>query len=117
MTGIKDRCYQFSLSVIRYLRSKEWDRLNMVMVNQLMRSATSVGANVSEAGSSSTRLEFRRYYVIALKSANESMYWMNLIKDANDWQEDEKLLKLLQECNEICRLLASSIKKLKEAKV
>jgi four helix bundle protein len=116
MVTIKERCYQFSLKVIRYLRSKEWDRLNMVMVNQLMRSATSVGANVTEAGNSSTRIEFKRYYEIALKSANESIYWMNLVKDSNNLKDDLQIQELVNECTEIAKILATSVKKLKEKK-
>ena len=81
---IKYRCYQFSLSVIRFLRAGKWDSLSLVIVKQLMRSASSVGANVIEAKNSSTRLEFKRYYEIALKSCNESKYWICLLRDGFD---------------------------------
>lgn len=73
---IKYRCYQFSLFVIRFLKAGKWDSLSLVIVKQLMRSESSVGANVVEAKNSSTRLEFKRYYEIALKSCNESKYWI-----------------------------------------
>ncbi|MCC7379224.1 MAG: four helix bundle protein [Chitinophagaceae bacterium] len=80
-TDIKYRCYQFSLSVIRFLKSGKWDSLSLVMVKQLMRLASSVGANVIEAKNSSTRIEFKRYYEIVLKSCNESKYWICLLRD------------------------------------
>ena len=75
---IKYRCYHFSLAVIRFLKEGKWDGLSLIIVKQLMRSASSVSANVIEAKNSSTRIEFKRYYEIALKSCNESKYWICL---------------------------------------
>ncbi len=112
---IKYRCYQFSLSVIKFLRAGKWDSLSLVIVKQLMRSASSVGANVIEAKNSSTRLEFKRYYEIALKSCNESKYWICLLRDGFEKKDDE-LSKILKEADEISRILASSIIKLKKPK-
>lgn len=114
MIPIKDRCYAFSLGIIKFLRSSEWDRLNMVIANQLMRSATSIGANVTEASNSSSRLEFRRYYEIALKSSNESIYWLNLIRDSNGLNNNKDLSALIIECSEISKMLGASVKKLKQ---
>lgn len=100
---------------MRYLKARKWDSLSLVIVKQLMRSASSVGANVIEAKNSSTRLEFKRYYEIALKSCNESKYWICLLRDGFDKKEEE-LSNILKEADEISRILASSIIKLKEAK-
>ncbi len=77
-----------------------------------MRSATSVGANVTEAKNSSSRIEFKRYYEIALKSCNESKYWICLLRDAFD-NNIEDLNIILKEADEISRILAVSIIKLK----
>ena len=109
---IKYRCYHFSLSVIRYLKSRKWDSLSLVVVKQLMRSASSVGANVIEAKNSSSRNEFRRYYEIALKSCNESKYWICLLRDGFEKKEAE-LNIILKEADEISKILAASIIKLK----
>ena len=81
-----------------------------------MRSASSVGANVVEAKNSSTRTEFKRYYEIALKSCNESKYWICLLRDGFD-KKDEELNKILNEGDEISKILAASIIKLKKEKV
>jgi len=77
---IKLRCYQFSLSVIRFLKTIKYDGLSSIIVKQLMRSASSVGANVVEAKNSSSRLEFKRYYEISLKSCKESKYWICILE-------------------------------------
>ncbi len=87
----------------------------MVIVKQLMRSASSVGANVVEAKNSSSRVEFKRYYEIALKSCNESKYWICLLRDGFDKKGNE-LSEILKEANEISKILAVSIIKLKKVK-
>lgn len=112
---IKYRCYLFSLMVIRFLKAGKWDSLSMVIVKQLMRSASSVGANVIEAKNSSSRIEFKRYYEIALKSCNESKYWICLLRDGFD-KKDEELSNILKEADEISRILAASVIKLKKNK-
>lgn len=81
-----------------------------------MRSATSVGANVIEAKNSSSRIEFKRYYEIALKSCNESKYWICLLRDAFDKDTDD-LKIILKEADEISKILAASVIKLKNTKV
>jgi four helix bundle protein len=112
---LKYRCYRFSLEVIRFLRGKRWEPLSMVLVRQVMRSATSVGANVIEAKNSSTRLEFKRFYEIALKSCGETKYWLCLMRDGFE-VKDGQLEVLLNEANELSRILAASILKLKRPK-
>ena len=79
-----------------------------------MRSALSVGANIVEAKNSSSRLEFKRYYEIALKSSNESKYWMCLLRDGFE-VKDEDLNKLLKEADEVSKILATSVMKLKKS--
>lgn len=88
----------------------------MVLVHQLMRSATSIGANVSEASGSSSRTEYKRYFEIALKSANESLYWLNLLKDSNEWKQTTQIDELIAECKALGKMLAAAVKKLKQTK-
>ena len=78
-----------------------------------MRSSVSVGANVTEAKNSSPRLEFKRYYEIALKSANESKYWICLLRNGFNEASDE-LKAILKEADELSKILAASIIKLKK---
>lgn len=112
---IKHRCYLFSLSIIKYLKFKKWDVLSIVIVKQLLRSATSVGANVIEAKNSSSRVEFKRFYEIALKSCNKTKYWICLLRD--DFVEGNlEIGNLLKEADEISKILAASIIKLKGLK-
>jgi len=73
-----------------------------------MRSATSIGANVIEARSASSKKDFIRYYEIALKSANETAYWLGLMKDALNVQGSE-VDHLTKEADELSRILAASL--------
>ena len=112
---IRYRCYRFSVEVIRYLKRKQWDSFSTIVVRQVMRSAMSVGANVVEAKNSSTRTEFKRYYEIALKSGNETKYWFCILRDGFELK-DEEIKTLLMECDELCKILASSVLSLKKNK-
>jgi len=109
------RCYQYSLRIIRLLDTLPNKRSAWVIADQLMRSATSIGANLVEAKASSSRLEFKKFNEISLKSANETKYWLGLLRDAK--LADVKAVNdLLQEVTEIANMLASGILRLKNKK-
>lgn len=111
-SDLKDRCFRFSLNIISLCDSLPNKRNAWVIADQITRSGTSIGANVVEAKSSSSRLEFKRFYEIALKSANETAYWLELLK-ASQLAKPELIDSLLQEVDELCRIIASSVLKLK----
>jgi four helix bundle protein len=111
-SDLKQRCYNFSLNIIALSDTLPNKRSAWVINDQLIRSATSIGANIIEARASSSRLEFKRYFEIALKSANETKYWLELLKDAHI-VEAKNLAELLNEVSEIASMLASGVIKLK----
>lgn len=114
-TDLKVRCYYFSIKVIRFLGSLPEKKVYWVISDQLLRSATSVGANIVEAKSSSSRKDFIKFYEIALKSGNESKYWLGLLRDATETDKN-KVNELLKELEEITKMLGSSIITLKNKK-
>ena len=78
------------------------------MFDQLLRSATSIGANLVEGAAGSSKNDFIKFYTIALKSANETKYWICLIKESI--KIDAILIdSLLKEANEIFRIIATII--------
>ena len=109
---IKVRAYHFSLVVIRFINQLPDKRAFLIIGDQLLRAITSIGANIIEAQSSSSRREFIKFYEIALKSANESKYWLCLLRDSYP-QLREQCRELLQETQEISNMLGSSILTLK----
>ncbi len=106
------RCYTFGLRVIRLTDTLPNKRSAWVIADQLIRSATSIGANLVEGKASSSRLEFKKFYEIALKSANETKYWLNLLADAG-LADQKEIDVLLKEVTEIANMLASGVIKLK----
>ncbi len=112
---IKKRSYYFPLEVVRFVNSLNGKGIKFCLSDQLLRSATSVGANLVEATSAHSRKDFIKFYEIALKSANESKYWFCLFRDGLD-VDKERVKKLLQEAVEISKVVASIIIKLKKTK-
>ncbi|MBP9761401.1 MAG: four helix bundle protein [Candidatus Magasanikbacteria bacterium] len=112
---MKVRCYYLSIQLIRFLNTLPEKRTYWVIGDQLLRSGTSIGANVIEAKSASSKKDFIKYYEIALKSANESKYWLGLLRDATDIKSPQ-IKKLLDEVNQISNMLGSSVITLKNKK-
>ncbi len=81
--------------------------------SQLIRSATSIGANIAEAQSAESKKDFIHKLSIALKEARETYFWLRVLDKTEKFETTQTLIKL---CNEICALLASSLKTLKNEK-
>ncbi len=114
-TDLKIRCYCFSIKIIKFLETLPEKKVYWVIADQLLRSATSIGANIVEAKSSSSRKDFIKFYEIALKSANESKYWLGLLRDATEADKQE-INKIMDELQEISKMLGASIITLKNKK-
>lgn len=109
------RCYTFSLALIAFVDLLPNQRSCYIIANQLLRSGTSVGANLYEATASSSKLEFKKYHEISLKSANETKYWLGLLRDSGK-VDKEKTNELLNEVTEIANMIASGILRMKGKK-
>lgn len=79
---LKKRVYRFALDIIKFIDDLPKDKSCEIIGNQLLRSSTSIGANVVEAGTASSRKDFTNFFNHALKSANESKFWLALLKDS-----------------------------------
>ena len=104
----KKRCFQFSLSVISLEQNTIIKQSTRIIINQLIRAATSIGANVVEGGNSTSRREFINFFQIALKSSAETVYWLMLFKESNS-QLSDKIDPLICECTEIKKMLSTII--------
>jgi four helix bundle protein len=105
---IKKRSYLYALKIIKLIESLPNNQTSKIISNQLLRSATSIGANIIEAQASGTRKDFVNFLNYALKSANESKFWLGLLRDSNQANQ-EKVEPLLKETFEISNILGSSI--------
>jgi len=109
---LKRRAYQYSIAIIEFLDTLPKDTSSQVIAKQLLRSATSIGANVVEAKGASSRKDFTNFFSYSLKSANESLYWLGLLRDAKKI-DSPQLEYLLNETKELANILGSSILTLK----
>ena len=112
-TDLKKRAYIFALAIIKFIdQLNKNDMSTQIITRQLLRSATSVGANIIEAQAGSSKKDFTNFFNHALKSANESKFWLGLLRDSRKANK-EKVSDLLQETVELANILGSSILTLK----
>ena len=111
----RKRIKRFILKLIRFVDALPRDRTCAVVGNQLMRSGTSIGANYFEARGASSRNDFTNFFNYSLKSANETMFWLETLIEAKkcNGHEAEALRK---EVAEFANIFASSILTLKGKK-
>jgi four helix bundle protein len=107
---IEDRAFQFALNVIKRSRSLPKTIDGLVVSKQLLRSGTSVGANVEEAEAGHTKHDFIYKMSIALKEARETHYWLRLA-DAAGMARKEKLDGLISEAEELKKILGAIVSK------
>jgi four helix bundle protein len=106
--NIRHRCYYFSKEVVLFVKECTYDRVFYSIFDQLIRSATSIGANIVEGKAGSTRKDWKNYYLIALKSANETKYWLCLIRDTLIIDK-KKISELIVEADAISNIIARII--------
>jgi four helix bundle protein len=109
---LKYRTYKFSISVIKYCSVLPNSKIYQIIIDQLVRSSTSIGANIIEAQAASSKRDFIKFFEIALKSANETLYWLGLLRDAVVSDKDAVNL-LISEAQEIAKILGASVLTLK----
>lgn len=80
---IHDRIYKFALSVLQLIRLIPKTTENLVLIRQVIRSSSSIGANALEADGSESKKEFIHRFTISKKEAKETSYWLSLISDHN----------------------------------
>jgi len=109
---LKRRAYLFAVAIVRFVRGLPASRGSAPIADQLLRSGTSIGANVIEAQGASSRKDFTRFFEYALKSAHETKYWLCLVRDGLEFRSAE-LDRLLAEAGELGRILGASTLTLK----
>ncbi|HLB60528.1 MAG TPA: four helix bundle protein [Patescibacteria group bacterium] len=110
--NLEDRTLEFSLRIIRLCKALSHDRINDRLVNQLIRSGTSIGANYREANETDTKKDFKNRIRITKKEAKETIYWLELIIEAN-LNIRKRITPLLEESRELMKIFASIYEKSK----
>lgn len=110
--GLQERCFRFGLDTIWLTDKLPKKRAAWVITDQLIRSSTSIGANLIEGSASSSRREFKKFFEIALKSANETGYWLELLQQS-ELINPEEIEPLIIEGAQIASMIAAGVIKLK----
>jgi four helix bundle protein len=113
---LKDKSYAFAIRIVNAYRHIVHEQKEFVLSKQLLRSGTSVGANIAEANQGQSRADFVSKLSIALKEIVETEYWLSLLRDT-DMLTEAQANSLIEDCIEIKKILVSVIKTTKATHV
>ena len=105
---IQIKSFQFAIEIVNIFKYLSQEKREYVLSNQLLRSGTSIGANISEAGYGQSAKDFVIKLKISRKEANESIYWINLLH-ATEYIDMKQYESLLQQSTELRKILTSII--------
>lgn len=113
MSIIQQKSRDFAIRIIGCYKYLTEERHEMVMSKQLLRCGTSIGANTRESKNAQSRMDFLNKLNIALKEADETEYWLDLLHETN-YLDDIQYNSINDDCVELIKMLTAIIKKLKE---
>lgn len=111
---VADKSYAFALRVIKLYKFLIGEKKEYVLSKQVLRSGTAIGALIKEAEHAQSRADFIHKMNIALKEANETVYWLMLLKDS-EYIDELSFNSINTECVEILKLLISIVKTTKNS--
>jgi len=106
---LEPRTLNFAKNIIKLCKTLPFDNINSVLINQIIRSSASVGANYREANDALSKKDFIHRLRISRKEAKETIYWLQLIKEAN---QKVDINYLVDECSQLRNILSSIITKM-----
>lgn len=106
---VRDKSFAFALRIVKMAKFLQTEKKEFVLSKQVLRSGTAIGALVREAEHAESKADFAHKMSIALKEANETLYWTELLCGAE--YLDETMLKSIRfDCEELVKLLAAIVK-------
>ena len=108
------KSFNFAIIIIELSKILQKDKKEFVISKQLLRSGTSIGANIKEAVNGFSKKDFIAKMYVALKEANETEYWLELL-NATDYLAEAEYKSIVYDCKELCKLLSSITKSAKQA--
>jgi len=105
---VQEKSFRFAVHIVGYIGRQQKDQVNLVLNRQLLRSGTSIGANIEEALGGHSSKDFVAKLAIAAKEARETGYWLRLIRETQP-HDHQELADLLKECDGLLRMLNSII--------
>ncbi len=113
-SDIPQRTFEFAKRIVKLCFFLEGQQgVSRILVNQILRSGTSIGANVEEGVASQSEADFISKYSIACKEARETHYWLRLMAETNVVPA-EQLTEITNECGQLIAILTTIIKKMRD---
>ena len=109
---IKDKSFRFAVRIVKLCKYLQTNQKEYLLTKQLLRSGTSIGANVSESQQAQSRPDFISKLNIALKEAAETEYWLKLLHET-EYLSNEQFASIMSDCDEVKSLLVSIVKSTK----
>ena len=106
---IKEKAYNFAVRIINLYKFLTTEKKEFIISKQILRSGTSIGANVEEAVGGISRKDFINKLSIAYKESRETHYWLRLIHDGQ-FIPEKMFISLEKDCLELCKILFSIIR-------
>ena len=113
--SVRDKSYAFALRMIKMYQHLTKDKQEFILSKQVLRSGTSIGANIEEASGAQSNKDFLAKMTIAYKEARETHYWLRLLHDSGYFTENTAI-SILNDCEELLKMLAS-IKKTTQSRL
>jgi four helix bundle protein len=110
---LEERCAKFGENIIEFCRIVKQDNINKPLISQLVRSATSIGANYMEANQASSKKDFKNKISICKKESNETKHWLRMIARAN-LDKKERCKEFWREAHELTLIFATISKSCEE---
>ncbi len=107
---LEERTLEYGKRIIRMCKALPFNQVNSVLINQVMRSGTSPGANYREANETETSKDFQYRIRICRKESKETLYWLELIIEANP-EFNHRISLLLKEAGEFVKIFAAILLK------
>ncbi len=105
---IKEKSYSFAIRIVKLYKHLSQEKKEFILSKQVLRSGTSIGANVEEAIGGISKADFRAKLSIAYKETRETIYWLRLLKDT-DFIDDKSYASIYKDAEELCKILFSII--------
>ena len=106
---LSEKSYEFALRMIKLYKFMTSEHKEFVLSKQVLRSGTSIGANIEESIHAQSKPDFVHKLSIAQKEASETNYWLRLLRDS-DYINEKLAASIINDCEEIQKLLTASIK-------
>lgn len=106
---VKTKSFAFAIRIVRLYQHLTKKEKEFILAKQIIRSGTSIGANIEEADGGISKADFSHKISIAYKEAKETHYWLRLLF-ATDYINKKIYDSMIEDCNELCKLLFSIIK-------